>query len=43
MKLTLAAIVGMLMFVICVIASSTPLQLIEQRFELLARCKRRRC
>jgi hypothetical protein len=37
MKLTLAAIVGMLMFVICVIASSTPLQLIEQRFELLAR------
>ena len=37
MKLTLAAIVGMLMFVICVIGSSTPLQLIEQRFALLAR------
>jgi hypothetical protein len=37
MKLTLAAIVGMLMFVISVIASSTPLQLIEQRLDLLAR------
>jgi hypothetical protein len=37
MKLTLATIVGSLMFVICVIVSSTPLQLIEQRFALLAR------
>jgi hypothetical protein len=35
MKLTLATIVGSLMFVICVIVSSTPLQLIEQRLALL--------
>ena len=37
MKLTLAAIVGMLMFVISEIASSTPLQLIGQRLDLLVR------
>ena len=37
MKLTLATIVGSLMFVFCVIVSSTPLQQLEQRFALLAR------
>ena len=36
MKLTLATMVGMLMFVIYVIVSSTPLQLIEQRLASLA-------
>jgi len=36
MKLTLATIVGALMFAVCVIASSTPLQQIGQQLESLA-------
>jgi len=37
MKLTLATIVGVLMFALYVIVSSTPLPEIAQRFESLAR------
>jgi len=36
MKLTLATIAGALMFAVCVIASSTPLQQIGQQLESLA-------
>ena len=37
MMLTLAGIVGALMFALCVIVSSTPLLQIEQTLESLAR------
>jgi hypothetical protein len=37
MRLALATIVGALMFALCVIVSSTPLQQIEQQLESLVR------